>query len=1014
MKQVGVGLAWTAASVSFAVTSAFGGVTGVTTNGTEITFNVEAAESLTYTGTFGTEITALHKTGEGTLVINANNKSFVGAVDIQTGVVEMRNRYAFGDFQSAAAAQKGEAITVAKGAQLFCNMPGVAQEEVQFYKRIILAGSGPDGVGALTFYRAAGGKTGNQDKEFGYIELSDDAVIGATDGNRHGVFNFDLKGHELTLAGNGSFMVRDATFWTPGTIHQKRHNTFQGAPIYKTTDLTWIVDGTTYYMYSGNHKFPWTLVCTNNPTLKVNGAYTTAGRNVFKGVIRLDSDVILERSGETDMSMRFDGKVTGSGKITKWGPKMEVVFANKENDFSGPYYGGDGTSSFTNPGALPDYATPGKMTLPYGDTILRLWFGPDGWDGESFKKAAEAATVGNGDAIIAAHTESGVNATLACDYAATNLFHSGEGSLAFTGKLDGDFLGAIGNLGGTFTLSGQGFSQLRTLRAKYGTMILDDSGYIHQGNAQETTGPWNYSWYVGGNTGVTQTKPARLVLKGNTTLGVRSPAGSSSQCGMSVSEVAPQGAILEIHEGVTLTNTVNFGVVSGKTAKGALHQYGGYFYNNAINGNDTYFGRYNDNYGYIGLYGGTFAYRSFFCCAGSPTGVGVLDLRGGEYRNTNGGFYISRGGVADYHLTGGEMHASGSLVIGGQYYGYAGKSDGRAVLTLAGDGDPLLSVTNGNLYVNQRTNGFTSVVNLNAGRVKTKAIRWDETYLNNRTLSTTCGYLNCGGGTIVAAEANTAFFGKDKNKTDKITFFPGGLRFDTNGLDVEQDASTPFEKPQGRGIAKIDLPSTVTSNGKYIGAPEVVITGGGGTGATAHAIYDPETMSVTGIEVTSPGWGYTSAPTVTIPGHERTNNFYTCTATLTEAGKDQPGGGLTKAGEGRLTLKAANTYIGPTVLEAGVLKIGKKGALPEGTTVVPLGGLIEATEMYFPDEIAVDVSKLDPKGRAVTFVKFTDGLPTMMPNVRIVGAEEPSLWKVRLAGDTLKVGFQHGLMLIIQ
>lgn len=52
----------------------------------------------------------------------------------------------------------------------------------------------------------------------------------------------------------------------------------------------------------------------------------------------------------------------------------------------------------------------------------------------------------------------------------------------------------------------------------------------------------------------------------------------------------------------------------------------------------------------------------------------------------------------------------------------------------------------------------------------------------------------------------------------------------------------------------------------YTIAPDVEITGGGGTGATAYATINTGTNKVSGIFVTNPGSGYTSAPTVRING----------------------------------------------------------------------------------------------------------------------------------------------------
>jgi len=52
----------------------------------------------------------------------------------------------------------------------------------------------------------------------------------------------------------------------------------------------------------------------------------------------------------------------------------------------------------------------------------------------------------------------------------------------------------------------------------------------------------------------------------------------------------------------------------------------------------------------------------------------------------------------------------------------------------------------------------------------------------------------------------------------------------------------------------------------YAIAPNVEITGGGGSGATAITTIDPSTQTLTGIVVTNSGSGYTSTPTVTING----------------------------------------------------------------------------------------------------------------------------------------------------
>ena len=78
-----------------------------------------------------------------------------------------------------------------------------------------------------------------------------------------------------------------------------------------------------------------------------------------------------------------------------------------------------------------------------------------------------------------------------------------------------------------------------------------------------------------------------------------------------------------------------------------------------------------------------------------------------------------------------------------------------------------------------------------------------------------------------------------------------------------------FKYPKETSPYQPAVPSSftinITSGGSgYATAPTILISGGGGTGATADATVDAG--EVTSIVLTSPGTGYTSAPTVNISG----------------------------------------------------------------------------------------------------------------------------------------------------
>jgi hypothetical protein len=90
-------------------------------------------------------------------------------------------------------------------------------------------------------------------------------------------------------------------------------------------------------------------------------------------------------------------------------------------------------------------------------------------------------------------------------------------------------------------------------------------------------------------------------------------------------------------------------------------------------------------------------------------------------------------------------------------------------------------------------------------------------------------------------------------------------------------------------IANSDI--FITNPGQdYSNAQNVTVTieGGGGSGATARAIVDANTGTVTGIIVTSEGSGYTGSPTVTISK----DTTATINARAVIIGEDQPNGGV--------------------------------------------------------------------------------------------------------------------------
>ena len=361
------------------------------------------------------------------------------------------------------------------------------------------------------------------------------------------------------------------------------------------------------------------------------------------------------------------------------------------------------------------------------------------------------------------------------------------------------------------------------------------------------------------------------------------------------------------------------------------------------------------SYGYFNLTGGTFKSRNRFGFGVSANlasvsrsvayigGTGRLDHTGGEwmlnYSNTqitiaNGGELDRTGATQPFGLL------MNTTTAGGQY----------AVLNVAGGS--LLTTTQPIRFGNSGTagagNNNTAIINLAGGTLQVGTAMTTSLPSAGANL----GYLNFAGGTLKTSAAvsnwiptapsgitfTSNFFGAiDNSAVAGAPSFTGGLTFDTNGFN--SSLGTVLRGASGSGVAQSSL--TLTGGSNYVGAPEVIFTGGtleaGGSPATGYALINAG--AVVGIVITSPG-AYSSAPTVTLTGGGGTGAAVTVGTLVANTS-----GGLTKTGTGTLTLSGANTYAGGTNVNNGTLALGANNVLADagGVTIAADGTFDIAT-----------------------------------------------------------------------
>jgi autotransporter-associated beta strand protein len=706
------------------------------------------------------------------------------------------------------------------------------------------------------------------------------------------IVSFNNSSLTYTISSAGGFGIASGSLSMngSGTVTINTNNTYTGGTTVNAGTLN----------MTGNNNFGAGIVTVNG------GSATFSGNNTYSGGTTI-----------TGGSLVMSGSNTfGTGGITVNGGAITL---SGVNTYTGLTTLNNGTLNVNGSAALGSAATAltitgGTLANTSGGDILLSTAKPLNWNGDfsftgpnilDFNQGAVTigGTAGQRTVNVTAGTLSTGIITAPGGYGLTK---TGAGNLAMTstantttinglldvqaGKLQtyGDLF-LNGGLNGTGTIENGGAASKWIYYNTgsdftFGGTIQDNpnNAAVRLGLVKRGAGTLTLTGTNNSYTDRFAIEAGKVVMTGTNTTGNGTGANQVALIG----SVASTNGILEINGGTfnaNKTNNPSIAIGAAASGSGLLKMTSG-----AVNSiNEFHVGNGNgavgtEAYAALRVSGGTLTSGSWLV-VGLNNDRAVLNQTGGSIVVSANRMTVGAGGanaVGVVNMSGGTFTNPAGIYLG-EY--------GTGTLNVSGTA----ALSMGTMEYGTNNANFTSpggTVNLLGGTLSTGSV-------TRGNAAPTAVYLfNFNGGTLKATANNASFFNSLANTTTYV--YNGGGTIDDGGFNVT--IAQPISRPTGNGVSAIGL---VPTGGGFIDTPLVQITGDG-VGASAVADIDSN-GNLTGITITNPGVGYTTAPTFTLVGGGVGNSgSIGGTATLVA----NTSGTITKTGAGTLSLNGTQDY----------------------------------------------------------------------------------------------------------